>query len=172
VNEETDALLVTDAEASNEALRALHKCIRKVSDDLDAMRFNTAISAMMELVNFLTPRAERPKVVMEGLAQLLAPFAPHMAEELWQRLGHGETLAYAAWPVWDAERVKDDTVTYAVQVNGKLRGQLELPADVEQEAAIAAAREITNVAKFLAEGEVKKTVFVKGRLVSFVVAGA
>jgi leucyl-tRNA synthetase len=172
VHEETDALLVTDAEASPEALRALHKCIRKVSDDLDAMRFNTAISAMMELVNFLTPRAERPKVVMEGLAQLLAPFAPHVAEELWQRLGHGETLAYAPWPVWDAERVKDDTVTYAIQVNGKLRGQLELPADVTQEAAIAAARDIPNVAKFLAEGEVKKTVFVKGRLVSFVVAGA
>jgi leucyl-tRNA synthetase len=172
VHEETDALLVTDAEASPEALRALHKCIRKVSDDLDAMRFNTAISAMMELVNFLTPRAERPKVVMEGLALLLAPFAPHVAEELWQRLGHGETLAYVAWPVWDAERVKDDTVTYAIQVNGKLRGQLDLPADVTQEAAIAAAREIPNVAKFLAEGEVKKTVFVKGRLVSFVVAGA
>ena len=172
VHEETDALLVTDTEPSADALRALHKCIRKVSDDLDALRFNTAISAMMELVNFMTPRSERPRVLMEALAQLVAPFAPHVGEELWARMGHEATLAYTAWPVWDPERVKDDTVTYAVQVNGKLRGQLALPADVEQADALAAARELANVAKFLAEGEVKKTVFVKGRLISFVVAGA
>ena len=127
---------------------------------------------MMELVNFMTPRSERPRVLMEALAQLVAPFAPHVGEELWARMGHEATLAYTAWPVWDPERVKDDTVTYAVQVNGKLRGQLALPADVEQADALAAARELANVAKFLAEGEVMKTVFVKGRLISFVVAGA
>ncbi len=172
VNEETDACLVTDDAPSTEALRALHKCIRKVTDDLEGMRFNTAISALMEFVNFLTPRAERPRIVMEAFARLLAPLAPHAGEELWARMGHGETLAYEPWPTWDAALVQDETQTYAVQVNGKLRGQVELPVDVTQEAAIAAAREQPNVAKFLAEGEIKKTVFVKGRMVNFVVAGA
>jgi leucyl-tRNA synthetase len=172
VDEETDACLVTDDAPSTEALRALHKCIRKVTEDLDGMRFNTAISAMMELVNFMTPRTERPRVVMEAFARLLAPFAPHAGEELWARMGHGQTLAYEPWPKWDAALVQADAVTYAVQVNGKLRGQVELPVDVTQEAAIAAARDLQNVARFLAEGEVKKTVFVKGRMVNFVVAGA
>lgn len=170
VDQETDALVVRDEPTSEPVRRALHKATKKVSQDLEGMRFNTAISAMMEFVNVVTPTAERPRETLEPLVLLLAPFAPHLAEELWSRLGHATTLAYAPWPTWDEALIQDSTVTYAVQVNGKLRGQVELAPDVGEAVAIAAAREVENVRRFL-EGQVeKKVVFVKGRMVNFVVA--
>ena len=170
VDQETDALVVRDEPTSEPVRRALHKATKKVSQDLEGMRFNTAISAMMEFVNVVTPTAERPRETLEPLVLLLAPFAPHLAEELWSRLGHATTLAYAPWPTWDEALIQDSTVTYAVQVNGKLRGQVELAPDVDEAVAIAAAREVENVRRFL-EGQVeKKVVFVKGRMVNFVVA--
>ncbi len=171
VNEETDATTVTDEPASAEAKRALHKTIRKVGDDLEGLRFNTGIASLMELVNFLTPRAERPREVLEPFALLLAPFAPHAAEELWSRCGHAETLAYTPWPAWDAALVTDNTVSYAVQVNGKLRGQVELAVDVTEADAIAQARDIPNVSRFLEGVTLKKAIFVKGRMINFVVVG-
>jgi leucyl-tRNA synthetase len=170
VDQETDALIVRDEPTSEPVRRALHKATKKVSIDLEGMRFNTAISAMMEFVNVVTPTGERPRETLEPLVLLLAPFAPHLAEELWSRLGHTTTLAYAPWPTWDEALIQDSTVTYAVQVNGKLRGQVELAPDVGEADAIAAAREVENVRRFL-EGQVeKKVVFVKGRMVNFVVA--
>jgi leucyl-tRNA synthetase len=170
VDQETDALVVRDEPTSEPVRRALHKATKKVSIDLEGMRFNTAISAMMEFVNVVTPTGERPRETLEPLVLLLAPFAPHLAEELWSRLGHTTTLAYAPWPTWDEALIQDSTVTYAVQVNGKLRGQVELAPDVGEADAIAAAREVENVRRFL-EGQVeKKVVFVKGRMVNFVVA--
>jgi leucyl-tRNA synthetase len=133
------------------------------------MRFNTAISAMMEFVNAITPTTERPRALLEPFALLLAPFAPHLGEEIWARLGHTESLAYAPWPQWDEALTRDATVSYAVQVNGKLRGQLELAPDATEAEAVAAARDVENVARFL-EGQVeRKVVFVKGRMVNFVV---
>ncbi len=99
----------------------------------------------------------------------MRPFAPHLAEELWARLGHGETLAYAPWPEADEAYLTSDTVEYAVQVNGKLRGTVTLPADAEQDAVVAAARAQENVAKYLDGVTVRKEVFVPGRLVGFVV---
>jgi leucyl-tRNA synthetase len=170
VDQETDALVVRDEPTSEPVRRALHKAIKKVSIDLEGMRFNTAISAMMEFVNVVTPTAERPRETLEPLVLLLSPFAPHVAEELWSRLGHASTLAYAPWPTWDEALIQDSTVTYAVQVNGKLRGQVELAPEVGEAEAIAAAREVENVRRFL-DGQVeKKVVFVKGRMVNFVVA--
>jgi leucyl-tRNA synthetase len=170
VDQETGSLIVRDEPTSEPVRRALHKATKKVSIDLEGMRFNTAISAMMEFVNVVTPTGERPRETLEPLVLLLAPFAPHLAEELWSRLGHTTTLAYAPWPTWDEALIQDSTVTYAVQVNGKLRGQVELAPDVGEADAIAAAREVENVRRFL-EGQVeKKVVFVKGRMVNFVVA--
>lgn len=161
---------VTEAEPSADELRTLHATIQKVSDDIDGLRFNTAISALMEFVNAATKWDTVPRAVAEPFVLLLAPFAPHLAEELWAQLGHDDTLAYEPWPEADPELLKEDTVEIAVQVNGKLRGTVSVDADAGKDAMLAAAREEPNVAKYLAEGTVRKEIAVPGRLVNFVVA--
>ena len=169
VDQETDAPQVRDEAPSEGLKRALHKCIKKVTQDVEGMRFNTAISAMMEFVNAITPTTERPRALLEPFALLLAPFAPHLGEELWARLGHSGSLAYAPWPQWDEALTRDATVSYAVQVNGKLRGQLELAPNATEAEAVAAARAVENVARFLEGQTERKVVFVPGRMVNFVV---
>ncbi|HEX9950938.1 MAG TPA: leucine--tRNA ligase [Rubricoccaceae bacterium] len=159
---------VVDAEATPEQLRALHATIRKVTDDVEALRFNTAISAMMEFVNAATKWEHVPRSTAEPFVLLLAPFAPHLAEELWHALGHADTLAYDAWPEADARFLVQDTVSLAVQVNGKLRGTVAVAADADREAVIAAARAEPNVAKYLDGATVRKEIVVPGRLVNFV----
>ena len=101
---------------------------------------------------------------------LLAPFAPHLGEELWQRLGHEGSLTYAAWPTWDEEVLKEDEIEIAVQVMGKLRGTVQVPAEASKDDVLAAARTEENVARYLAEGTVRKEIYVPGRLVNFVVS--
>lgn len=169
VDEETDDCLASATRITEDTRRALHRTIKKVTEDIEGLRFNTAIAAMMELVNLLTKNEERGREVLQPLVQLVAPFAPHIAEELWQRLGHTRTLAYEPWPSYDEALTVAATVTYAVQVNGKVRGQVELPADVGREDALAAARGDDNVARHLEGKTVRKEVFVPGRLVNFVV---
>ena len=124
VDQDSDACLADDEAPSDAVLRAMHKTVKKVTADLEGLRFNTAISAMMELVNVLTPLAERPREALSVLVRLVSPFAPHLGGELWQRLGNAESIAYAPWPTYDDALTLDATVGYAVQVNGKLRGQL------------------------------------------------
>ena len=172
LDEDTGALAetVTDAEPSREHLRALHAAIEKVTDDIDGLRFNTAIAAMMEFVNAATKWDAVPRAVAEPFVLLLAPFAPHLAEELWRQLGHDDTLAYAAWPEHDPALLQTDTVEIAVQVNGKLRGTVEVGAEASKDAMLAAARDEPNVARYLADGTVRKEIAVPGRLVNFVVA--
>ena len=170
VDMDTDACLATDDAPSETILRATHKAVKKVTGDLDGLRFNTAISAMMELVNVITPRTERPRASLETLVLLVSPFAPHLGEELWQRLGHTDTLAYAAWPTFDEALTQDPTVGYAIQVNGKLRGQLELPADVTKDDALAAARAEANVVRHLEGKTLRREIFIPGRMVNFVVS--
>ncbi len=169
VDEETDALVVSDDAPSREALRALHKTIKKVTEDIEGMRFNTAIAAMMELVNLLTKNGERPRAVVEPLVQLLAPFAPHLAEELWARLGHEGGISYVDWPAYDEALTVDDTITYAVQVNGKVRGQIELAKDVAKDDALAQAQALDNVQRFLEGKTLRRAIFVPGRMINFVV---
>ena len=101
---------------------------------------------------------------------LLAPFAPHIGEELWDRLGHGDSLTYAAWPELDEQYLKEDEIEIAVQVMGKLRGTVTVAADASKEDVLAAARAEENVARYLAEGTVRKEIYVPGRLVNFVVS--
>jgi leucyl-tRNA synthetase len=162
---------VQDGEPDRETLRLLHKTIQKVTVDLDAMRFNTAIAAMMEYSNHLTRLPARPRSALEPFVLLLAPFAPHIAEELWHALGHGQTLAYEPWPAFDPALVKDDVIEVPVQVNGKLRSRLSVPADIDDAALKKAAYADEKVSAAIAGKTVKKEIIVPRKLVNIVVAG-
>ena len=151
-------------------LRAMHQTIQKVTDDIEGLRFNTAIAQMMILVNHLTPQERRSRAAVESLVLLLSPFAPHLGEELWQRLGHGESLAYAPWPSYDPSLVLTDIVTVAVQVNGKLRATLDLPRGAGREAAEAAALADERVRKLLGDAAPKQAIYVPDRLLNLVAA--
>ncbi len=150
--------------------RLLHQTIRKVTEDLDGLGFNTAIAQMMVFVNELTPLQRRSRQLLEPFVLLLAPFAPHLAEELWQRLGHRESLTREPWPAWDPAQVLEDRVTIAVQVNGKLRATLELPRDAGQDATQVAALADERVRKYIDGAELRKVIFVKNKLMNLVVA--
>jgi leucyl-tRNA synthetase len=168
VNED-GALAVAGSEAPLEARRALHQTIRKVGDDLEALKFNTAIAQMMVFVNEATKLDERPRGLLEPFVLVLAPFAPHLAEELWSRLGHPESLAAAPWPDYDPALVVEDTVTLAVQINGKLRATLELPRGVDRAAAEAAALADDRVKKYVNGAQLAKVVYVPDKLLNLVV---
>jgi leucyl-tRNA synthetase len=155
-----------------EMVRKAHWAIDKVSADIgDRFSFNTAQSAVHELVTAIqdTPAAsdEQRRFATATAVSLIHPYAPHIACELWERLG-GERLWDVPWPVADPEMLASDTVTYAVQVNGKLRGDVGVAADAVEEEVVAAARAVPNVAAYLDGAEVRKTIFVPGRLVNFV----
>ncbi|HJV64353.1 MAG TPA: leucine--tRNA ligase [Geomonas sp.] len=159
--------------------RAVHKTIKKVSEDVeDRFHFNTAIAAVMELVNAIQAFNQKAapenvavvREAVESVVRLLAPFVPHFAEELWSELGHAETLDQAGWPGYDAEATVDEEITVVVQVNGKLRSKLTVAPDIAEEAAKAAALADEKVQPFLEGKSVKKVVYVPGRLVNIVVA--
>ena len=130
VDEETGAAVVADDPADDDTRRLLHRTIDVVRTEIEALRFNTAIAKLIELNNHLTKRGRPlPRDVAEALVLMVSPFAPHIGEELWRRLGHEETLAYAPFPVADPALLVDETVEYPVQVNGKVRGHITVPAD-------------------------------------------
>jgi leucyl-tRNA synthetase len=171
LGEDTGALAETvmDAEPTRAQLRALHATIKKVEEDVEGLRFNTAIAAMMEFVNAAYKWDAVPRAVVEPFVLVLAPFAPHLAEELWAKLGHRESLSYAPWPTYDPAHLVEDEKEIAVQVNGKVRGTVTVPADAPQEAVLAAAKAQENVARYLEGATIRKEVVVPGRLVNFVV---
>ncbi len=149
--------------------RKLHQTIRKVGDDIPRLSYNTAIAAMMEYMNTLRRGERTPsRSEVEPLVQLVAPFAPHIAEELWEKLGHSGSVFDAGWPAYDPTLVEEERVELAVQVNGKLRGRLTVPKEISQEGALAEAMAEKSIAKFVI-GEPKKVVFVPGRLLNIVV---
>jgi leucyl-tRNA synthetase len=160
---------VKDVPADKETLRLLHHTIQKVTDDLDGMRFNTAIATMMEYTNHLTKLDVRPRAAVEPFVLLLAPFAPHVGEELWHALGHNDTLAYEPWPKADPKLLKADTIEVPVQVNGKLRSRLTVPADSDEKFLEAAALADEKVKAFIDGKQVKKVIVAKGKLVNIVV---
>lgn len=166
VDEQTGALRVTDAPADEATRRLLHKVVDGVRADMEAIRFNTAIAKLIELTNGLTRLAQTPREVAEPLVLMLAPFAPHVAEELWRRMGHDTSLTYADFPTADPALLVAETVTYPVQINGKVRGRVEVAADASEETVRAAALEA--VAGSLAGKEPRKVIVVKGRMVSVV----
>jgi leucyl-tRNA synthetase len=160
---------VVDTEPTAEQNRVLHKTIQAVTRDIEQMSFNTAIARMWEFTNFFFKVQQRPKVVLERFVQLLSPFAPHLAEELWQQLGHAQTLAYEPWPQFDEALLKEDTIEIPVQVNGKLRGRIVVAAGADQAAMEAAARADERIAELLTGRTIVKTIIVPGKMVNFVV---
>jgi leucyl-tRNA synthetase len=160
---------VQDAEPDRDTLRKLHQTIKKVTEDLDAMRFNTAIAAMMELSNHLTRLEVRPRKVLDAFVLLLSPFAPHLAEELWQALGHENTLAYETWPAFDEAQTKADEIEVPVQINGKLRSKVVVPADAPSDAIQSAALAEPRIQELLQGKTIKKVIVVPKKLVNVVV---
>jgi len=160
---------VTDAAPSTELLRSLHATIQKVSEDIDRLQFNTAISALMVLVNDLTKEAVRPRAAVETLLLLLSPFAPHMAEELWKQLGHGKTLAYEPWPVAEAKYLAKSEAEVVFQVNGKVRGHVTVPVGAAQAVVEESARALPAFAEWSAGKSVRKVIYVPNKLINFVV---
>jgi leucyl-tRNA synthetase len=172
VDEETGAVRAADVDPAEDTLRALHRTIAGVRDGLGTLRFNIAIARITELTNHLTSAygatSPVPRSVVEPLTLLVAPLAPHIAEELWSRLGHDDSLAWHQFPVADERWLVEDTVEVAVQVNGKVRAQVTVPADSDAQALEAAARKDERIAGYLDGATVRRVVAVPGRLVNFV----
>jgi leucyl-tRNA synthetase len=168
VDENTGQTRVVDSPADDESRRLLHRVIDGVRTDMDGIRMNTAIAKLIELTNRATvvSTVGTPREIAEPLVLMTAPFAPHLAEELWHRLGHDETITYASFPVADPALLVDATVTYPVQVNGKVRGRVEVAADAAEETVRAAA--LAEVADHLGGREPRKVIMVAGRMVSIV----
>jgi leucyl-tRNA synthetase len=163
---------IQDAPATPAQLKTLHACIKKVTEDLDAFRFNTAISALMIFVNDAITWETRPASVMRDFLKLLHPFAPHLAEELHAKLGGvggASTLAYEPWPKFDPALLVEDTIEIPVQVNGKLRDKIVVPAGASQAEIEAAALASEKVRQFMGAKPVRKVIVVPKRLVNIVV---
>ncbi|AXJ02301.1 leucyl-tRNA synthetase [Cyclonatronum proteinivorum] len=166
--------LLSDAEPSRAQEKALHEAIKKVTEDIEGFRFNTGISALMIFVNEAMQWEERPRKLMRDFLLLLSPYAPHLTEELWERLAFGGTAAEQAWPVYDPEKLVSDVKTYAVQVNGKVRGEITLPLSdaSDKEKVLSLAKAEPGVAKYLEGGKIVKEIFVPMRIVNLVVKPA
>ncbi|HDP35051.1 MAG TPA: leucine--tRNA ligase [Candidatus Hydrogenedentes bacterium] len=149
--------------------RELHKTIKAVTNDLENMSFNTAIARMMEFVNAAMKAAAVNKADMEQFTLLLSPFAPHIAEELWEKMGHDTTLAYAPWPEYDEARLVENTIEIPVQVLGKLRGRIVVPADADQAAILEAAKADPKVLPHIEGKTVVKEIYIPGKMVNLVV---
>ena len=173
VDAETDTLAGKVGEHGDrgnvELERTLHAAIKKVTSAITDLEFNTAISTMMVFVNEATKAASVPRDWFEAFVKILSPFAPHIAEELWQRLGHTSTIAYTAWPAYDEAKLARARIEIAVQVNGKLRATIEVDADAGEAAILAIAKQHDKVQPFLDGKPIKREIFVKGRLVNLVV---
>ena len=174
----TQEFLASEKNYSSENLpeirKSQHKAIKKVTDDFRRESLNTAVAALMEFTNELYKFKTAGfypewKEILEDLLKLLAPFAPHLSSELWQQLGNSDFIDNAGWPKWNDEFLTESKVQVIVQVNGKLRGKIEVSKDAEQAEILEIARSEENVAKHLAEKEIVKEIFVKGKLVNFVV---
>jgi leucyl-tRNA synthetase len=171
VDEDTGELaeVVKEAQPDEATLRLLHQTIKKVGDDIETFGFNTAISQMMIFINHLSKQNVRPRAVVEKFVLILAPFAPHIAEELLEKLGHKESLTYEVWPEYDKELVKEKEIELAVQVNGKIKDRIIVSADADEEQIKQKALAGEKVKKALGEKKPKKIIVIKSRLVNIVV---
>jgi leucyl-tRNA synthetase len=164
-----NGLIVTDEKATADELKALHKLIGKVKTDIESFSFNTAVSAFMIAVNELTDLKCSKREILEQLIILLAPFTPHIAEELWEALGHKESITYATFPEYIEAYTIENTCTYAVSFNGKTRFTVELPLDMPREEVDAHVRSLEQTAKYVAGGNIVKVIVVPGKIVNIVV---
>ena len=171
IDEETGELIepVREADAHETTLRLLNQTIKKVGDDIESFSFNTAISAMMIFLNHLIKQKIRPKWIIEKFVLILSPFAPHVAEEIWAKLGHTDSLAYEPWPEYDRELIKEKEIELAVQVNGKIKCRIVVPADADEEEIKQKAMACEKVIAAIAGKKPKKIIVVKSRLVNIVI---
>ncbi len=160
---------VNDEPLSKEAERLLHQTIKKVTEDIDSLSYNTAISQLMIFLNEFSKMPKRNRKAMETFVLLLSPMAPHIAEELWQRLGHNDTLAYAPWPKFDESKLKLDEVEIVVQINGKPRARIMVPADADKDGLLAIAKAAAEVKPHIDGKTIVKEIAVPGRLINLVV---
>jgi leucyl-tRNA synthetase len=165
-----------DDEFRKKILRSTHRMIKKITNDLEDNRYNTAIATAMGTVNNLYKlknqsfgKNELWKNALENIVICVAPFAPHFSEELWEQLGHSTTIHKDTWPRWDEDLIKEEMITLAIQINGKVRGEITVAADIANEEAITKAKSDTKIAEYLSGKEIKKAIYVPGRLVSLVV---
>ena len=163
---------VSDIEPTKEQLKVLHTAIKKVSEDIEAMRFNTAISALMIFVNEANSWSQMPVEVARDFIQLLSPFAPHISEELWAKLGHQKSLAYQEWPAFDEQWLVDDEIMYPIQINGKVRADLYVPAELamNKEYVLEQAKALEKIQGYLEGSRLVKEIFVPKRIVNLVIA--
>jgi leucyl-tRNA synthetase len=158
----------TEGSPDPEVMRKLHQTIAKVGDDIPRLAYNTAIAAMMSYINVVRQGERTPhREELEPLVQLVSPFAPHMAEELWEQLGHKESVFDSGWPKYDADLAREQLIDLAVQVQGKMRGTIRVKPDVTKDEALATALATPSIARFVT-GEIKKVIFVPGRLLNIV----
>ncbi len=160
---------IKDQEPSIDQLQVLHETIRVVTEDIESMHFNTAIAALMGFVNAANKWATLPHSVAKSFALILAPLAPHIAEELWARLGNEESLAYETWPQANPTYLKKESLEIPVQINGKIRGRITIPFNAQEDEVLALAREDENVSRYLMGKDVKRAIYVQERIVNFVV---
>lgn len=157
-------------ETNDDALTKIyHQTVKKVTNDFEALAYNTAISQMMIFVNAAYKNGSCPREYAEGLVKMLSPICPHVGEEMWQKLGHNDTIAYAEWPKYDEAKMVEDTIEIGVQVNGKVRGTVMLAVDEENDSAIEKAKQVEGVARSIEGKTVVKAIYVKGRIVNLVV---
>jgi len=161
--------VATKEAAPVEIQKLVHKTIKKVTEDIETMSFNTAISAMMILVNELYKAECRSEEALKPLVQILAPFAPHLAEELWEKMGGQGLCSLAPWPKYDRTLVADDTVTIGVQVNGKMRGTIEISPTASEDEAVGAAKAVAAVSSVLAGKNPDKVIYKAGRILNLIV---
>ena len=171
VDEDTGRLSggLTDQAPDEAALRMFHKTVQRVTSDIEQLKFNTAIAALFDFVNFMTPKTTRPRAVMEPFVLLVSPFVPHLGEELWHRLGHDATLAYEPWPAYDEHLARDEEVEIAVQIGGKIKARIMVPADADRAALEEAALNHERVKDLTANKTIRKVIVVPGRLVNIIV---
>ncbi|WP_316246280.1 class I tRNA ligase family protein [Treponema phagedenis] len=161
---------LTDQAGSDALIKLLHKTIKKVGEDTASLNFNTAISQMMICINELNKQDSLPRTLWENFVKLLAPYAPHLAEELWEKLGYTNSIAHESWPVYDEKLCIDSVCTIVVQINGKLRDKFETPIDTDKSDLEAQALNTEGAKRFIANKTVKKIIVVPNKLVNIVVA--
>jgi len=162
-------LLVTDDAPSKDSMKTLHKTIKKVTEDLNRFSWNTVVSGMMIATNELTEQKCHSRAVLETLTLLLSPYAPHLAEELWEKLGHSDSVTIQQWPVFDETHLVESEIHYPVSFNGKMRFKITLPADFTKEQVEEAVLAYEKTAQYLPDGKPKKMIVVPGRIVNVVV---
>jgi leucyl-tRNA synthetase len=173
INEDSGELnsKINEVEPTKDQLKVLHEAIKKVTDDIESLRFNTAISSLMIFTNEANQWKTIPKSVAEDFVILLSPFAPHVCEELWKILGNKNSIAYAEWPEFVEEYLKEDSILYPIQINGKVRSEINIPSDkaVDKEFVLAQAKQDEKIKEYLENSEIIKEIFVPQRIINLVI---